>query len=142
MTHNSPVLCRRTGNIGTLLVLITLRQRPLHCTVYTAAPFGDSVSGLSDGGEFFLPSQRPASLLTTIPIVKIEKVSNCFCVKKLICFYLLNSVNKQIMIAVSDVVGCVRVGCKLLISHSFSFCGSGPVWSNYRIFGWLDRNAE
>jgi len=56
-------------------------------TSCAAAPFGDSVSGLSDGGEFFPPSQRPASLLMTIPIVKIEKVSS-HCVRKIesVCF--------------------------------------------------------
>jgi len=46
----------------------------LHC-VYTAATFADSDGFLSDGGEFYSVSKRPSALLTTIPIVKTEKVS-------------------------------------------------------------------
>jgi len=44
--------------------------------IYAAATFADSDGCLSDGGEFYnVASQRPSALLTTIPIVKTDKVS-------------------------------------------------------------------
>jgi len=43
-----------------------------------AASFASSNGSLSDGGAFYsdVTSQRPSSLLKTIPIIKTEKVSN------------------------------------------------------------------
>ena len=50
----------------------------LHC-VCNSATFADSDGCLSDGGEFYnIASKRPSALLTTIPIVKTDKVNNCF----------------------------------------------------------------